>query len=154
MALETRTTLSQATIDSLQDLIQINVDSQKGFTEAAEEVEDVTLESLFRELARQRADQAAELQGLVAGSGAEPQKSGSAAAAVHRAWMDLRTALGGGASAILSEAERGEDQIMEEYEEALGSELTGPVRDVLNRHYAAVRTGHDRVRDLRDEYQS
>jgi uncharacterized protein (TIGR02284 family) len=153
MTTNTKTALRAETVLALQDLIQVNIDSRDGFNDAAEHVEDVTLAAIFQELSSQRNDQISELRTLVAANAEEPNASGSAAAAVHRGWMDLRAALGGGAAAILSEAERGEDHIKGKYEDALKNEETMGVRDVLSRQYAAVKLAHDRIRDLRDEYQ-
>lgn len=153
MAMETKTTLRDETISALQDLIQINIDSRDGFREAADKIEDITLASIFQELSSQRNDQASELRTLVSANAEEPKKKGSAAAAIHRTWMDLRAALGGGNYAILAEAERGEDHIKDKYEAELKSVPASAVSDVLHRHYAAVKASHDRIRDLRDEYK-
>ena len=154
MALETKTTLSTATVNALQDLIQINIDSRDGFQDAAEHLDDFTLASLFRELAAQRIEQASELRALVADNGETPEKQGSVAAAIHRAWMDLRSAFGAGAAAILSEAERGEDHIKAKYESVIKNLSGCAATDVLHHHYAAVKKSHDRIRDLRDEYNA
>lgn len=152
MGSETKTSLNRRTIGALQELIQINVDSREGLAEAADKVSDVSLAAALQQLAMERNDQIAELRTLVAANAEEPRSSGSAAAAVHRAWMDLRSALGGGPLAILSEAERGEDHLWEKYESALAAAADGPVADVLERHFAAVQKAHDRIVDLRDHY--
>lgn len=153
MNYETKTTLNKDTIDVLQSLIQVNIDSREGFHEAAENVDDLSISSLFRELASQRNNNVSELRSLVSTNMEEPQDSGSTAASMHRTWMDLRAALGGGVSAMLSEAERGEDHIKAKYEETLKKTAGSAVTDVLNRQYADIKAGHDRVRDLRDAYQ-
>jgi uncharacterized protein (TIGR02284 family) len=144
--------LPQKSIDWLQDLIQVNIDSRDGFEDAANELEgkNSALAHLFRNMSVERASQARELQSIVASNSKTPEKSGSISAAAHRAWMDLRSALGGGQYAILSEAERGEDHIKEKYEAAL-DDLSGcTCTSVLQRQYAAVKASHDAVRDLRD----
>lgn len=153
MNYETKTTLKPETIDALQELIQVNIDSRDGFHEAADNIDDLSVSSLFRELASQRNSNVSELRTLVSSNLEEPQDSGSAAASIHRTWMDLRAALGGGVSAMLSEAERGEDYIKSKYEETLKATAGSAVTDVLNRQYADVKAGHDRVRDLRDACQ-
>ena len=153
MAMETKTSLSKETIEKLQELVQVNIDSHDGFNDAASNTEDMTISSLFRELASQREQQAAELRTLVAANFEEPDREGSYAAAAHRAWMDLRAAFGGGTHAMLSEAERGEDHIKGKYEEILKECAGSAITDVLNRQYRAVKLAHDRVRDVRDTYQ-
>jgi uncharacterized protein (TIGR02284 family) len=152
MAMSTHT-LSQKSIDWLQSLIQVNIDSRDGFKEAADNLKDsnATLANRFCQLSSARETQANELQMMVASNAETPAKSGSIAAAAHRTWMDLRSALGGGDQAILDEAERGEDQIKAKYEEALkdmgGSESCC---ETLRRHLAAVQVSHDEVKALRD----
>lgn len=144
--------LPQKSIDWLQDLIQINIDSRDGFKDAADQLKDKhsNLESLFRTLSGERSAQARELQALVAANSERPTQDGSMSAAAHRAWMDLRSALGGGEHAILSEAERGEDHIKAKYEEAMKDLAGCGCCETLRRQYASVKTSHDKVRDLRD----
>ncbi|MGC3968181.1 MAG: PA2169 family four-helix-bundle protein [Pirellulales bacterium] len=149
--------LPEKSLEWLQDLIEINIDSSKGFAEAADKLQDLkekdlAVESMFRELSRNRAMQANELQAIVASNAEKPTDSGSVAAAAHRTWMDLRAALGGGEHAVLSEAERGEDAIKAKYEEALQDLGSCPCTQVLRKHFTAVKASHDRVRDLRDAH--
>jgi uncharacterized protein (TIGR02284 family) len=148
--------LPEKSISWLQDLIQINLDSRDGFKGAAEHLKEKhsTLEAIFRRLASERDGQAKELQTLVARNAEKPQKSGSASAAVHRAWMDLRSAFGGGEHAILSEAERGEDHIKGKYEEAVKDLKGCTCVTILRRQYSAVVASHDAVRDLRDRHKN
>ena len=151
MALETKIDLNPETIDKLQDLIRINIDSFDGFKEAAEEVDDVRLKQLFGEMAEERSAQATELQNYVEWNGKDAEDDGSFSAAFHRAWIEVRSTLSGGdACAILSEAERGEDVIKDAYEDALETTAGSAMNDVLMAQYAKVKAGHDRIRDLRD----
>jgi uncharacterized protein (TIGR02284 family) len=153
MATETKSNLSQETIDKLQQLIRMNIDSENGFDESAKQIEDRRVADLFTELSGQRAQYATELQDYVQWNGEAPRDEGSYAAAFHRFWIDLKAKVSGGdAHTILSEAERGEDQIKEAYEDALTSTAGSAMNDVLSRQYAAIKRGHDQVRDLRDAY--
>ncbi len=152
MGTETKLNLARETIDALQELIQVNIDSRDGFNEAAAQIDDMTISSLFRQLAEDRNEQASELRTIVAANREEPEDSGSLSAAAHRMLIDVRAALGGGVPVVLSEAERGEDWIKAKYEEVLKQTAGSAVNDVLSRHYAAVKAAHDRVRDLRDTY--
>ena len=146
--------LPEKSIDWLQDLIQINIDSRDGFKEAADNLksENSSLVSMFRELSNDRAAQATELQAMVASNAEEPTKAGSMAASVHRTWMDIRTALGGGVHAVLSEAERGEDHIKAKYEDAIKDLGNCGCVPTLRTHFAAVKASHDAVRNLRDAH--
>lgn len=155
MTVETKTTLCDETISCIQDLISVNLDSEKGFREAAEHCGDSpVVKALFTELATQRGAQAIDLKTLVGMNGEESEDSGSVAGAAHRWLLDIRGKLAGGAPVMLIEAERGEDYIKGKYEEALKKNAGSAVTDVLNRQYVAVKAGHDRVRDLRDAINS
>jgi len=155
MAVETKLTLTDETIARLQDLIQLNLDSRDGFQQVSEQLDNLTIATFCRSLAQQRAAQASELQSLVRINQEEPTERGSIAAAVHRTWMQVREALSSNnVYALLAEAERGEDQIKQAYEDALRDEPDSAVNDVLLRQYQRVKAAHDRIRDLRDEHAS
>jgi uncharacterized protein (TIGR02284 family) len=154
MTLETKTNLEPSTINQLQELIQINIDSRDGFQLAAEKIDDMTLSTLFRSLAHQREEQANELARFVEWNQEMPRHEGSYAAAFHRAWLTIREQLSSNnLYAVLAEAERGEDQIKSAYESALKENPGSGMTDVLNHQYAQVKAAHDRIRDLRDEHQ-
>lgn len=154
MSLETKANLKPETISKLQELIQINVDSRDGFRHAAEATDDMTLSTLFQSLGHQREEQANELARFVEWNHEKPQRSGSFAAALHRSWMTIRETLSSDdLYAVLAEAERGEDQIKNAYEETLRETAGSAVNDVLSQHMAQVKAAHDRIRDLRDEHR-
>ncbi len=153
MSVETKTNLDSTTVSKLQDLIRINIDSEEGFQEAAQQIEDVNVNGVFTQLAAQRSQNATELQDYVQWNGEKPRDEGSYAAAFHRTWLNLRSILSGGdVHVVLAEAERGEDSIKQAYEDALKQTAGSAVNDVLTRQYANVKAGHDRIRDLRDSY--
>jgi uncharacterized protein (TIGR02284 family) len=107
---ETTSISNDDVISTLNGLIETCKDGQDGFKEAAEGVERSDLKSLFYEFSQQRAHFAGELQSLVQSLGGDPEKSGSVAGAIHRGWMNIKSAVTGkDEAAILNECERGED---------------------------------------------
>ena len=151
MALETTTTLEDTTVSTLEDLIQLNIDSRDGFREAAENVERFDLASEFRKFAEERDRQAEELKVYVELNNETPPAEGSYTAALHRTWINVKNALAGDdVLAILQECERGEDVIKDAYENALKETAGSAVNDVLSSHMRQVKAVHDHVRDLRD----
>ena len=82
--------------------------------------------------------------------GAEPDTTGSVAGALHRGWMDLKSALGGGDHAILAATETGEDHAITQYTKALEETLPAPVRDLVQRQLQSVKQAHDKVKAMRD----
>jgi uncharacterized protein (TIGR02284 family) len=145
--------MSNATASTLNDLIETLKDGQKGFETAAGDVKDARVKSVFEEFAQQRSRFAGELQAEVSRMGGEPEKAGSTTAAMHRGWINLKSALGGGEKSILSEAERGEDVAVKTYEKALNGDLAPDVAGVVRRQYGEVKRAHDRVRELRDSWK-
>ncbi len=136
--------------DTLNDLIETCEDGRKGFTESADHVERSDVKTTLTSLGIERGQFAEQLRGLIRSKGGEVRERGSAGAAFHRAWLNLKDALGGGDHAILAEAERGEDHAVSEYEDALEEDLPADVRSVVSRQYQSVKTAHDRVKALRD----
>lgn len=139
-------------IDILEDLIETCRDGENGFTQAAEKIKDPEIRSFFLAQSRERAQFALELQAEVQRLGkGEPQRKGSAAGALHRSWMGLKEALGGGTKSILESAEKGEDSARDAYQKALTDEDLPPsARPIVQRQAESVRLAHDRVRHLRD----
>src|SRR5262245_55178177 len=136
----------------IDNLIETLKDGQQGFKEAAESVKDPQLQSLFHDYAQQRARFLSELRSKAQDPDKrDPDVSGSAAGALHRGWINLKSALSRGDDhAILAECERGEDSAVDEYRKALNNGLSAPVREIVSRQYTEIKATHDRVRDLRD----
>ena len=155
MSVETKQKLSANAVSQLQELIQINIDARDGFRQAAQAIDDLTLRSAFEQLASDREAQSDELARFVTWNGAIPRREGSMAAVMHRSWMSIREMLSSDDRyAMLCEAERGEDSIKAAYEDALRCTSGCDVHDVLVSQYDAVKSAHDRIRDLRDECKS
>jgi uncharacterized protein (TIGR02284 family) len=148
---ETVRNLPEATVSKLQDLLRANIDSENGFRDAAEQVEDVALRRIFRQFADERQNNAAELKQFVEYNGESPVEAGSILASIHRTWMDFKAALtSNDDKAVLNEAERGEDHIKHLYEDVLVETAGSAANDVLQHQYMKVKAAHDVVRDLRD----
>lgn len=135
----------------LNDLIETLKDGQKGFKQAAESVKDPQLKSLFVEYSQQRSRFASALQGQVQTLGKEPETSSSTAGALHRGWINLKSAVTRGDDhAILAECERGEDSAVEEYKKALDDGLSQSLYELVSSQYTDIKAAHDRIRNLRD----
>lgn len=153
MSLETTVNLNADTLAKLQDLIRANIDAYDGLQESADEINDHSIATLFRGIAQERSKLASELQDYVEWNGEDAAAEGSFAAGVHRAWLNVRSKLNNGDPYIvLIEAEFGEDYIKHAYEEVLKETAGSAMNAVLQKQYAVVKAGHDRIRDLRDMY--
>src|SRR5256884_5247043 len=139
-------------ISVIGDLIQTLKDGQQGFKEAAEGVKDPELKSLFNEYSQQRSRFATELQSQARSLGEpEPETSTTASGALHRAWINLKSAVTRGDNhAILAECERGEDSAVEQYEKAMNDNLPAQFLEIVSRQYSEIKNAHDRIKNLRD----
>ena len=140
-------------ISTINGLIETLKDGQQGFREASEAVKDSQLKSLFSEYSLQRAKFAGELQSEAISLGEhDPEDSSSTAGAMHRAWINLKSAITSQDDhAILAECERGEDSAVAEYKKAMEEEeLSSAIRDTISRQYTDVQKAHDHIRALRD----
>jgi len=139
------------TRDILNNLIETCRDGQNGFRESAEHLKNPEIREFFNEQSLLRAQFASELENEVRRLG-EPDvdSSGSTLAAMHRAWIDLKSSLGGGDDAIVAAAETGEDSAKKAYEEALKENLPADLMAIVRRQADSVIAAHNRVRDFRD----
>jgi len=138
-------------ISTINGLIETCKDGQEGFKQAAEGVQNSELKTLFYNLGQQRAQFTGELQTLVRELGGDPENSGSFSGALHRGWINIKSAVTGqDEGAILNECERGEDVAKNAYKEAFEQNLPANVSSVLQTQYSAVQAAHDKVKQLRD----
>jgi len=136
-------------IKTLNSLIETCRDGEEGFRVAAEHVEDDHLKTLFENYCQQRAQLASELEHEVRRLGKHPENQGSTAGALHRGWINLKSAVTGrDDSAILAECEHGEDVAVEAYQEALSIALPAALKQIVSRQYSAIKAAHDRIREL------
>jgi uncharacterized protein (TIGR02284 family) len=138
-------------ISVVEHLIETNKDGQKGYQDAAQHVKRSDLKTYFNEQSLERARFASELDAELARLGKPDKKvSGSASAAMHRAWIDTKVALGGGDKTILESVEKGEDDAKDTYNKALAGSLPGNLMEIVRRQAASVQRAHDKVKMLRD----
>lgn len=136
---------------ALRSVIQALIDGQDGFKKIGEEIKDETLKEYFLAESLTRAQFRGTLESILHQEGVHDIKeSGTAAGTVRRAWGDLKSALGGGDSSLLSSAEEAEDEAVEAYGKAMESYLPLPVRQVLATQAAHIDKSHEFVKAARD----
>jgi uncharacterized protein (TIGR02284 family) len=133
-------------LEVLNHLLEICRDSEHGFKAAAQRVTDSTIRDLFRGLAAERARFAQELAPHVHRLGGQAATDGTAAGALHRSWINVRSAVSRHHDeAVLDEAERGERAAAYAYREALAGMLPPAARDVIEKQYAAIAEAQARI---------
>ncbi len=145
----------ERSIETLNDLIEINNDRSAGFQRALKDLGDgdLDLKSIFEEYSEQSRKFAQELTAIVAQSGGDTETGTSASGTLHRAWIEVKALFSGSdRHAILAECERGEDAIKKAYRDALTSEyaLSPEASQTVSTQAQAIGQAHDRIKALRD----
>lgn len=142
-------------IAHLNDLIHVAEDGQHGYATAAEHVNNSRLRSTFTAFAAERAGFVRELSTEVARLGGEPAHSGTVTAAIHRGWIDIKSVLtGGGAGAIVSACETGEDSAKAAYERVVNLDISGSPRVLAESQLRKVTEAHQHMVHLKEEIAS
>ncbi|MBA4141736.1 MAG: PA2169 family four-helix-bundle protein [Nitrosospira sp.] len=138
-------------VSTLNGLIEISRDGAQGFRTCAQDATDEGLKLYFENRAQSCEQAVRELSAEVRRYGGDPDTSGTVTGTLHRAWVDIRTAMTNRDNmTVLEECERGEAAAVMAYENALRQELPGDVRALLDLQYEGAKRNHDRVRQLRD----
>ncbi|TFY99023.1 ferritin-like domain-containing protein [Ramlibacter humi] len=142
-------------IDALQDLVECCKDGEYGFRECAEQARRADLKSLFLQRADDCARGAEELNNEIRSLGGSPEESGSAAGALHRGWVSVKSKLTTyDDKAVLEECERGEDNAVARYRKALQKPLPENIRAKVERQFQGVQRNHDQVKMLRNQFRT
>ena len=143
--------MAMAAGNVMNELIQTCVDGQRSFEAAARAVDDATIKDELVGYSWQRQQFANELKGRMKAFGEEPSEHGTVSGALHRGWIDLKSAFGGSSGlSILAECEREEDTALEAYRKAMSAGLPAEYSQVVEAQLNTVQKTHDRIKALRD----
>ena len=131
---------------ALTDLLNLNRTSAKGYQTAAEEVKSAELKAKLSQFSQERAGFVADLEGFAKQYGIDAHATtvetvtNDAAAAVHRGWLNVKSALTGeDDSAVLDAAETGEATALKAYETALSSnDVPAGAKTVFQQQHDAI----------------
>lgn len=142
----------EKTIESLNSLIVLNNDRIEGYKTAEAEAKETDLKMLFSDLMQTSVDCRKELVAEVTRLGGTPDEGTRITGKFFRVWMDVKAAFtGNDRKAILGSCEYGEDVIAEAYKNVLIQDhqnTTDNEQDMLNKHYALLKSDHDKVKEL------
>ena len=144
---------SKKAIQVLNDLIAINNDRIEGYQKAISELKptDADLRALFTEFIDVSKKIKNELVSEVQSADEDYEKGTTNSGKLFRAWMDVKSVFTGhDRYSTLVNCERGEDAAQEAYRDALKEELPADVMTMLSAQQQQLKTGHDKVKRLRD----
>lgn len=147
---------SREVTEVLNDLVMINNDRIAGYQRAIKELksEDGDLKRLFDQMIIEsqqiKSDLANEIQVLHG----DVEKGSSEMGKIYRAWMDVKAVFTGESRhSILANCEEGEDAVQKAYKKALETDrLPVFLRELLNGQQIALRSSHDEIRNLRNQF--
>jgi uncharacterized protein (TIGR02284 family) len=139
-------------VSVVHHLIERCKDGSKGYFTAAEDVEDQELKTLFKKYSVQRDSMITELQNELHKMGKSDAEHSSIEGTIHRAWIDLSSALASkDRKRILEECERGEDYAVSAFKKALDHDLPPNLRQIVQQEYQQIQQAHDQIKSLRDQ---
>ena len=143
-------------IRTLNSLIATVIDSIDGYSESAKDADSSRFASMFNDRAAERRQVLTTLQAEVGRLGGNPEDDGTTAAAAHRGFVNLKSAVTGkDDQAVLNEVERGEDHIKSKFDSALADdELSPQVKAVVQQCFTSVKQGHDQMSALKHSMEA
>ena len=129
--------------NKLNELMEKTYDAEKGFKQAAENVNNPVIQKFFKERANQRYDFGHELKKEIRAFGQDPDKGGSTKGTLHRNWMNLRSYFeSNNEEAMLNEVERGEKEAINTYNDIINDKkfvLPPSTENLLMKQRNAIR---------------
>jgi len=145
---------TQVTIETLNDLIQINNDRIVGYEKAIDEStqKDSDLKILFATMIDQSREIRNALGKEVQVLGADMDTGTTNSGKIYRAWMDVKAVFTGhDRYTVLANCEAGEDAAQKAYSAALLSEeLPAYLREMVSTQKQMLKSSHDEIKALRD----
>ena len=111
----------------LNELLEKNYDAEKGYLNAADNIDSPKLKMFFKKRASERSEFAKNIRTEILSYGQIPEEDGSIKGTMHRNWMSLKSLFSSNdEEAILEEAIRGEKASLDEYSEILKEDAFAP----------------------------
>ena len=141
-------------VDDLNDLVKINNDRIMGYEKAVEDTEDTQLDDLFRHyiiqsqsFRSQLADHIVRIDGMAVSNATSTDVSSK----IHRAWIDIKTALTGkDRDTVLSSVEFGENMAIEAYKDAIEEDhIPAYIKEDLMKQMGQLEDALEKIKALR-----
>ena len=145
---------TKATIEILNNLIQINNDRIKGYERAIEELKekDADLRIIFSAMIDQSREAKMALGKEVQVLGADMDTGTTNSGKLYRVWMDVKAGFTGHTRhSVLANCEFGEDAAQAAYKTAVAAEhLPAFLKELVAAQQQLLKSSHDEIKALRD----
>lgn len=141
---------SKKIAEKLNDLLEKNYDSEKGYKLAEEKVDKPQLKEIFKSRAQNRYDFGHELKAEIKKYGESPDKGTSVKGDLHRSWMNIKSSLSSNKEeAILEEAIRGEKAAVADYDSVIAEEdIPSTTKELLTKQRDHIKDALEQVKNL------
>jgi len=138
--------------NNLNDIIQKNEDAIKGYEKAAENANEMGLQTYFRNKVRERSNFLAELRGAAPSLTPKSDMDGSTTGAMHRAWMDVKAFFStDNDESMLEEAIRGDRAAYKEYNEVLADgDLPIEAANIISKQRDRIKKDLSEIKSMED----
>ena len=134
-------------IDALQTLYTRLIDSRDGYEQAIEHADKGAHAQLFQQMLQRRTTNAAQVREYITRAGGQVDDDGSILAAAHRQWLNLKDAFTSGDDAVLDEVIRGEESLLDAYDQAIAAAGAGdPEFSWLSEQYTDLKMTVDNLK--------
>jgi uncharacterized protein (TIGR02284 family) len=146
---------------AINDLVETCKDGVKGYETAAESVENPQIKAELSRYSQQRAQFANELETQARQIGIHTRQENTiegaaldVAGAVHRGWINLKSAITGNDSqAVLNECENGDAAALKTYEQALTVENLPPtIKNVIEKQHSEILEAKNHITALKQGF--
>jgi uncharacterized protein (TIGR02284 family) len=148
--------LNNKLIDDLNHLITICNDGKQGYETAAEDADSAALRAMFSGYSAERAEFVQQLKTEIKKAGGDPDHGGGPLGAIHRAWIDVKSALTSKDNkAVLGACITGEQAAVNAYNEFLeNNTLLAETRAILNQQRRNIEEALNKVEGLHEMIES
>jgi len=147
--------LKEKTVDTLNDLVQVNNDRIEAYKKALEHTDEADLEALFTNFINTSRNCNQELSGEIKALGGTPVEGTKASGKFFRAWLDVKAALSGNERKVVFDScISGEEKAAESYKNVLGDDiehLNSEQQTMLGAQLASLRDDYNKVKSKRDD---
>ena len=139
-------------ISALNDLLTRNHDAKKGYIEAGNDVSNITLRNWLFDNSQKRASYIQELNTQIQALAGKPDHGTSFLGDLHRTWMDFKSNITDGDTAVLNECIRGEEHAVQDYDKVLELSMTTAIREVLLRQRRNIEDSLNALRAIEETF--
>ncbi|WP_312820328.1 ferritin-like domain-containing protein [Kaistella carnis] len=148
--------MSNPTVSTLNDLLQITNDRIEGFNKVEDKVWEKypNLKSDYTHMVDQSQNMKLELKRLISERSGDADDSTTVAGALHRTWIDVKNAFSGdNAESTLENVTFGESAAIEAYEKALDSgDLCPESSRVVQDQLHSLKSSYEKFRNLENRH--